>query len=453
MARNGRRGRLPKTVLLSVLVALLAAAPASAATRFLDPNGTWSSQDWSAVPSTTPHWDLINDGVRMPAAPSSATDYLRRSHPGNQDADASFTFDTELLDAGETVTDARLWVHVTTSANRDLTVGVYHPAGLIGYAMIPGGLTDSWFPVALNEPATQSQIDNLYLGMRDSGGQGETYVHAAYVELQTSDPPAEDPPVEDPPAEDPPVEDPPVEDPPVEDPPVEDPPAEDPPAEDPPAEDPPAEDPPAEDPPAEDPPAEDPPVEDPPAEDPPAEDPPAEDPPAEDPPAEDPPAEDPPAEDPPAEDPPAEDPPNERLENALKVVGTNLNATARGLVPVALECASTQVGGCAGVMTLEELPASAKKRPASARRVLDVTSASALDVTAARRGKRVGRRRYKLAAGEKTEVPIQLERRAFRKFKKKKSVRLRLVIEQKDANGQVVTLRRTVRVFPTKKRR
>lgn len=400
MARIGRRGRAPKVALLALLIALVAAvSPASAATRYLDPDGTWSSQDWNATPSTSPHWDLMNDKVRIPAAPSTASDYLSRSHPGSQDADALFTLDTEQLADGETLTGARLWMNVTTSPDRTLSVGVFHLGGLVGYAVIPAGLTDSWVPVTLSTSLTQSQIDNLYLGMRDSGGKGTTYVYAAYVELTTSDPapPPSDPPPSDPPPSDPPPADPPVD--PV-DPPVD----------------------PA-DPPADPVDPVDPPVD---------------------------------PVDPPVDpvDPPVDPIDPGRLENALTVIGSNLNATARGLVPVALECASTVVGGCSGVMTLEELPANRRRQGLTAARTsLDVTSARSLDVTSARRGKRVGSKRYKLAPGETRSVPIQLERRAFRKFKKKKSVKLRLVVEQKDANGNVVTLRRTVRVFPAKTRR
>jgi hypothetical protein len=141
----------------------------------------------------------------------------------------------------------------------------------------------------------------------------------------------------------------------------------------------------------------------------------------------DPPATDPPAVDPPAVDPPAVDPPSGRLEQALEVVGKNLKASPRGLVPVALRCASTVSGGCKGVMRLEELPSKSTK-----------------SLTAARRRKVVGRVRYKLEPGKSKKVNIRLDRRSFRKYKKRSRVRLRLVIEQTGADGTTAKTVQTV---------
>ena len=336
-----RTQQLPKTLfwsLLFMLVTALAPASASAALRFADPDSTISTNRWTAVPSATPQWDLLNDGVRFPAAPSSASDYLTRTQ-NSDEALATFTLTNPQLDPGETVTDATLWVYVSTSGSRELSVAVYDSAALLGYTTLPSGLTGSWFPVALTKPDSQAVIDDMRLAVHDSGGTGTSSVYAAYVELVTPDPPPVEPPPTDPPATDPPVEQPPVVDPPVEEPPV--------------------------------------------------------------------------------EEPPVLVPP--QLERPLEVVGKNLEASPSGLVTVALRCAPTATVSCSGEMRLEE-PVARKKS----------------SLTAARRRKVVGKRRFKIAPGKSGNVNVRLDRRSFRKYKKlKKRRKLYLVTEQTDANGKV----------------
>jgi hypothetical protein len=76
-------------------------------------------------------------------------------------------------------------------------------------------------------------------------------------------------------------------------------------------------------------------------------------------------------------------------------------------------------------------------------------------ISAARRSpKRFSRtRRYKIAQGQQRSIPVRLDRRTFRTFKGRRSFKVSVVAQQKDATGQVTTLRRTVRVFNTKKRK
>ena len=347
-------GQLPKVLFLSLLFTLLAAiAPvsASAALRFADPDATLSTDKWTAVPATTDQFDLLNDGVRLPTAPSSASDYLTRTQNGGQ-AQAVFSLSNPQLADGETVTDATLWVYVSTSGGRQLSVAVFHPLGLLGYTILPGGLTDSWFPIALTKPESEWVRDNMMLSITDDGGTGTSSAFAAYVELVTETPPPAGPPA-DPPAGDPTPVDPPVTDPPVTDPPVVD---------------------------------------------------------------------------PPAVDPPVVDPPSDRLERALEVVGKNLKATARGLVPVALRCAVNATTNCRGVMRLEE-PVSRKRS----------------NLTAARRRKVIGRARYKIEPGKSKTVNVRLDRRSFRKYKKlKKRSKVYLVTEQTGADGKVTTTTQSV---------
>ena len=411
MALDGRGRRLTAGLVSALSLAALAAAPAGAgaATYALDPDGTLASDGWTATPSTTPHWDLLNDGVRVPSPPSAAGDHLSRSDKHGQGS-ASFSLTNVSLAPGEKITDATLWVYVTTGPERTFSTAVWTLSGtVLGTGTVPAGVSDTWFPVSLTTPSSASQINSAFLTIGDEGRSGTSYAYAAYIEVNTRTPPP--PPPGDPPPGDPPPSDPPPSDPPPSDPPPSDPPPSDPPPSDPPPSDPPPSDPPPSDPPPSDPPPSDPPPSDPPPSDPPPSDPPPSDPLAPD---------------------PGERPTG--IARALEVAGTRADANTKGLVSVALRCATTATRGCQGFMWLEEVPA-AKPRKSS--------------VAAARRGRRIGKRvRYTVKRGRTSKVGVRLDRAAFRKLGRKRSFKVQVVFQQQDASGRTATLRRTIRVFP-----
>ena len=408
------------------LSAALAAAPAAAgaATHNLRPDG--QTVTGFSVVGGGPQWDALNDPVAQPALPSTVSDYL--TSVTNVVSQTELTLETAAIPAGESVTGAKVWVYAQTGTVRNLLVWVTNGSSMIANTTLPANSPAGWYQLTIPVPLAQAQVDALRVGFTHNGNTGtHTLVYAAYVQLDVSDPPP--PPPEDPPP--PPPEDPPP--PPPEDPP---PPPEDPPP--PPPEDPP---PPPEDPPP--PPPVDPPVDpvDPPVDPPtlPPLDPPAL--PPVDPGVTIPPTD--PVVDPPVL--PPLDPPDSDVEDvvepALSITGKAPTASPTGVVPLTVSCPATEVDGCEGTLWLEE--------------ALDAGSKSQ-GIRAARRSpKRFSKpKRYKLKQGKKMTVPIQLDRRVHRKFKRKRSFKVTVVAQQKDpATGTVQTMRRTVRVFNSKKKK
>ncbi|HEX8741514.1 MAG TPA: hypothetical protein VF712_00125 [Thermoleophilaceae bacterium] len=424
--------RLARTLALTSVLAL-APATADASTLILRPDAD-DLAGWTATPNAA-RWGLLDDAVLAPAPPTTATDYLTSSASSLQIVQTTLANAT--VPAGETVTGGTAWAYLQTGSNRTITFGASDATHSIGFRTVPAGSPEGWYQVALPETLTQQQVNSLMFTASHSGGSGTAnFLYAFYVQLDTPAPP---PPPSDPPPSDPPPSDPPPSDPPASDPPPSDPPASDPPPSDPPASDPPASDPPASDPPASDPPASDPPPSDP---------------------IVDPtlPTVDPtlPTTDPtvPTTDPelptvdPAVDPDLPKLpetdtgdivEPALAITGQNPVATTAGVVPVTIQCPATEVDGCTGVMWLEE--------------TLDAGS-SAQSIRSARRTnpKRFSKsKKYKLRQGQKKAIPVRLDRRVYRRFKNKRSFKVTVVAQQKDSTGQVLTMRRNVRVFNRKK--
>jgi hypothetical protein len=421
-------GGFHRKILAAATTALALAAPAGAhaATHTLRPDAT-TFPGWVATPGGTASWEALNDSVFALTPPSTSSDYL--SSPASTQAFTEVSLQNFTIPAGESVTGASIWVYAQTGTVRNAYIYAQTGATVLGSLTIPPGSPAAWYSIPVTAPLTQADADALKMGFSHTGTSGtSTVLYAAYLQVDTSDPdPPDDPPADDPPADDPPADDPPADDPPADDPPADDPPADDPPADDPPADDPPADDPPADDPPADDPPADPviPPV--------------------------DPTVPGVPPIDttvptvptvPPADD---DDPivdPEDVLEPALDIAGTNPTTTASstGVVPVALACPDTSVDGCAGVLWIEES--------------LDAGSKSQQISSARRSPKRFSKpKKYKLRKGQRKSVPVRLDRRVHRKFKRKRSFKVAVVAQQKDSTGQVVTLRRTVRVFNTKKKK
>jgi hypothetical protein len=132
------------------------------------------------------------------------------------------------------------------------------------------------------------------------------------------------------------------------------------------------------------------------------------------------------------------------IEAPIAAISPNpVPVSASGVAQVRLKCPATAFEGCAGDITIEALDTVG-------------TSRSKLDVTAARRRPtrktKLGRRRYKIAAGEGKNVPVRLERRAWRKFKKRRRVKLQITVTMENATGTTTTTR-TVYVKPPAKKK
>jgi hypothetical protein len=398
------------------LAALAAPAGAQAASNVLRPDAT-TFAGWIATPSGTASWEALNDTVFAMTPPSTASDYLSTGTTGTTFTEVSV--DTFAIPAGESVTGATIWVYAQTGTIRDLYAYAQTGPTVLGNGTVPPNSPAGWYPIPVAAPTTQAQVDGLKMGFSHNGTSGTpTLLYAAYLQVDTTDPPADDPPADDPPADDPPADDPPADDPPADDPPADDPPADDPPADDPPADDPPAD-----------------PVYPPTLPSDPVDPPTLPSDPV-----------DPtlPADpvDPTLPTDPAKPPvvdPDDVLEPALDIAGGNAPTTASesGVVAVQLACPDTSVEGCTGTLWFEE--------------ALDAGSKSQRISSARRSPKRFSKpKKYKLRRGQRKSVPVRLDRRVHRKFKRKRSFKVTVVAQQKDPSGQVVTMRRTVRVFNKK---
>jgi hemolysin type calcium-binding protein len=114
--------------------------------------------------------------------------------------------------------------------------------------------------------------------------------------------------------------------------------------------------------------------------------------------------------------------------------------SASGVATVRLKCPAQAFEGCAGTITIEALDTVG-------------TAKGKLDVQSARRRKtKLANRRYKMAAGEGKSIPVRLERRAWRKFKKRRRVKLQITVTMDNATG-TTTNTRTVDVKPPAKKK
>lgn len=104
-------------------------------------------------------------------------------------------------------------------------------------------------------------------------------------------------------------------------------------------------------------------------------------------------------------------------------------ANLRGTIPVRVLCPQTATAGCSGLVRVE----------------LDD---GADEVAAARRRKasRAGRRRFKLAAGQKKAVPVRLDRRSARRLRKRRKIRAKITVQIEVEGGQKLTSERVVTV-------
>ena len=116
-----------------------------------------------------------------------------------------------------------------------------------------------------------------------------------------------------------------------------------------------------------------------------------------------------------------------------------------GTARVRVKCPSEAFEGCTGSVAIMELAATGQSR---------------LDVQSSRRRKstKLGSRRFKVAAGKGATVPVRLDRRSFRKLKKRKRVKVQVNVTMENAAGtttktRTVTLRRTPAKAKKKKKK
>ena len=118
------------------------------------------------------------------------------------------------------------------------------------------------------------------------------------------------------------------------------------------------------------------------------------------------------------EDPAITDP----IEEVMPVVLPQApRAKPRGAIPVRVHCPRAAAAGCVGTVSLalveDDQGASAARRRSTSRK---------------------GRKSFKLAAGQTKAVPVQLARRAARRLKSRRAVRMKVTIEVEADGGQTL---------------
>lgn len=106
-------------------------------------------------------------------------------------------------------------------------------------------------------------------------------------------------------------------------------------------------------------------------------------------------------------------------------------ANSNGAIPIRVQCPRAATSGCAGTVLLEL--ADDPDQVAAARR-------------RATRTRKTGRKRFKLAPGQAKAVPVRLARRAARRLKSRRSVRMKVTVEVEVDGGQKLETVRTITV-------
>ena len=104
-------------------------------------------------------------------------------------------------------------------------------------------------------------------------------------------------------------------------------------------------------------------------------------------------------------------------------------ANPQGAIPVRVHCPRAAAAGCVG--TVSVVLADDSGEAAAARR---------------RTVRKTGRKRFKLAAGQTKAVPVRLARRAARRLKSRRAVRMKVTVEVEVDGGQVLKSSRIVTV-------
>ena len=125
-------------------------------------------------------------------------------------------------------------------------------------------------------------------------------------------------------------------------------------------------------------------------------------------------------------------------EPVATITASTVPVSASGVAAVRLKCPSEAFEGCQGSILIEALDAAG-------------TRAKTL-VSARRRRTKLATRRFKVAAGKGATIPVRLDRRNWRKFKKRKRVKVQITVTMENATG-TTTNTRTVTLRPASSKR
>lgn len=149
----------------------------------LRPNSDIKAQ-WTENPVGNA-FDVLDDNVTQPAAPSTAGDQIDSATDGQI---SSHDFTTTTLAGGETPTTITLWVYAATPAGRAITLALVKSDGgtaSLATGSFPAGTAASWRSITFTGAVNQARVDGLQASLTAATGSGTASIYAVYIELNT----------------------------------------------------------------------------------------------------------------------------------------------------------------------------------------------------------------------------------------------------------------------------
>lgn len=151
---------------------------------YCDPDSAIQER-WQATGS--PHHDQVDDAVRQPGDPGTAT-YVNAADGDDNDEEL---FGMTTLSNVDEVTNVTLWARCKRIGT-DWTMGLDIRMGVAwkGFSNITPATTPTWYSLSWNGSWTQSDLDNLAVALKASGSLGKTdvqYCYEVYVAVTYSE--------------------------------------------------------------------------------------------------------------------------------------------------------------------------------------------------------------------------------------------------------------------------
>ena len=147
------------------------------ATGYVDPNGD-IAKGWDH-PASGAHYTKVDDGIRQPTQPGTATKIACDESDGAVD-----TFAMETIPDVAEVTQVKVWVNGKhagggSDASVNIYIGGWKTAGDLGFTG-----SQSWKSRIFNGSWTQAQLDGLRVKLTSSvEEEGEITVYEVYAEI------------------------------------------------------------------------------------------------------------------------------------------------------------------------------------------------------------------------------------------------------------------------------
>jgi hypothetical protein len=196
-ARGANQWRALVVAFLAVIAftaASLVPLTANAATYVLRPNNTTSLQSgWTVTPGTSTADAVLAKPVVAPASPNTSS-YLAAG-PGSAGNYAGVSVsDAPAFKTAETLKSTTAWAYVSTTSFQSMTLTLWRWAWYFGYQQIasttiPAGSPAGWYSASTQTNLDSFELHNLSIGLQPSGMGSDSRAYAAYVGVETNDPP------------------------------------------------------------------------------------------------------------------------------------------------------------------------------------------------------------------------------------------------------------------------